>query len=80
MATVFTCPVAALEELSFLVETTQRPHLIKRIRGEYIVAREYSTSNLLTATARLAPSQDFRDSLPEQLQKVIGRVKRKGKR
>ena len=73
--TVFDDLEAAFEEMEWLVETTGKTHLIKHhTRGRYRVIREYISSDDGTIVARLARKRDFRDHLPVQVQKVIGRA------
>lgn len=74
--TVFTDLEAAFEEMEWLVKETGRTHLIKAHKGgKYRVIREYTNSNNGTVLARMAKHRDFRDHLPVQIQKVIGRLR-----
>lgn len=73
--TVFTDLEAAFEELEWMVRTTGRVHLLKHHkRGKYKVIREYINSDNGTILVRMSPKRDFRDHLPAQVQKVIGRA------
>lgn len=73
--TVFDDPEAAFEEMEWLVQQTGKTHLIKHhTKGRYKVVREYGNSNDGTIVARMSRSLDWRDYLPTQVQKVIGRV------
>jgi len=73
--TVFDDLEAAFEEMEWLVETTGKAHLIKHhSRGRYKVIREYITSDDGKIVARMGRKLDFRDHLPPQLQKIIGRA------
>jgi hypothetical protein len=75
--TVFDDLEAAFEEMEWLVQRTGKTHLIKHHkRGKYKVVREYCTSDNGNILARMAKHKDFRDHLPVQLQKVIGRAVR----
>lgn len=75
--TVFDDLEAAFEEMEWLVKTTGKTHLIKHHRiGKYKVVREYCNSDNGEILARMAKHRDFRDYLPVQLQKVIGRAVR----